>query len=44
MICKGRAQNQLCYISDKLDRDGEAMILGLAEFINIKREKVKGEK
>lgn len=40
LICKGRKDNQICYISDKLDLYGEEMVLSLAAFIEIKREKV----
>lgn len=34
-----KADAQLCYLSDKLDRNGEEAILTLAEFIKIRRER-----
>jgi len=39
MLCKGRDEMQLCYVADKLDLYGEEMILTLAEFVKIKRDK-----
>lgn len=34
-----KSEQQLCYLSDKLDKNGEQLILDLAEFVKIRREK-----
>lgn len=39
MLCKGQMDNQLCYVADKLNNYGENMILALADFVKIKRDK-----
>lgn len=32
MVCKGKEQNQLCYIADHLDENGRELIKDLQEF------------
>lgn len=35
---KHNLETQLCYIADKLDKRSEDVLLGLVEFIKVKRE------
>ncbi len=34
-----KTETQLCYLSDKLDKNGEELVLALAEFVSIRRSR-----
>jgi hypothetical protein len=34
--CRGKTETQLCYLSDKLNRDGKYLVKELAEFVNLR--------
>jgi len=34
--CRGKTENQLCYLSDKLNRDGKYLVKELADFVNLR--------
>jgi len=38
MISESRRETQLCYLSDKLSKDGCELIIALADFVKIRQE------
>jgi hypothetical protein len=43
VACRGQAgfEMQSCYLSKELNKDGEALILGLAAFIELRRKEIQ---
>jgi len=37
IICRDKTENQLCYLSDKLDRDGSYLIEELHDFVALRK-------
>lgn len=40
LVCKTNSahENQLCWMADKLDKDGQAFVKALAEFVDLKNK------
>lgn len=36
--CRSKTDTQVCYISDKLDKNGQDFVLSLAEFVELRRK------
>lgn len=37
IICRGKTQSQICYLSDKLDRDGTYLVEELHDFVALRK-------